>query len=266
LLPLAILIAFILMKVFGVQANIVALSGIAIAIGTMVDMGIVLSENILVHLDTAPADKSRLETIYEATVEVAGAVLTAVLTTVVSFLPVFALQASEGKLFQPLAYTKTFALIGALLVALLIIPPAAHVLFRDWSRQQRLLSILAFGEIAAGVLLFSQYVFPGLVLICVGMYSLLQRLLLARFGWLARSEPYLVPAALILITLFFLAQSWLPLGIETGTAINMLSVGGFIALALLFFKFFQSAYPRHLPILDSWAGVCDINFSFPCCR
>jgi Cu(I)/Ag(I) efflux system membrane protein CusA/SilA len=97
-----------------------------------------------------------------------------------------------------------------------------------------------------GALLLSQYVFPGLVLILVGTYSLSQRLLLTRFGWLSRWESYPVPAGLILISLFFLAQSWLPLGVETGTAINMLSVGGLIAFALLFFKFSQSAYPRLL--------------------
>ena len=85
LLPLAVLMCFIAMKTFGVDANIVALSGIAIAIGTMVDMGIVITENILKHLDSASSDESRLEVIFRASSEVGGAVLTAVATTVVSF-------------------------------------------------------------------------------------------------------------------------------------------------------------------------------------
>ncbi len=126
LLPLAVLTAFVGMKVFGVDANIVALSGIAIAIGTMVDMGVVVTENILRHLDERP-DEPRREVIHRAAAEVGPAVVTAVATTIVSFLPVFTLQAAEGKLFQPLAWTKTFALAGAVLVALTVIPPAA-----DW--------------------------------------------------------------------------------------------------------------------------------------
>ncbi|MGB0258803.1 MAG: efflux RND transporter permease subunit, partial [Coraliomargarita sp.] len=125
-LPLAVLFSFIGMKLFGVDANVVALSGIAIAIGTIVDMGVVLVENILKHIDEAPPEENRLEVVYRACSEVGGAVTTAVLTTIISFLPVFTMEAAEGKLFQPLAYTKTFALIGSIVVALTVIPPLAH--------------------------------------------------------------------------------------------------------------------------------------------
>ena len=128
LLPLAVLMCFIAMKTFGVDANIVALSGIAIAIGTMVDMGIILCENILKHLDEADPNEDRGHVIFRAANEVASAVLTAVSTTVVSFLPVFTMVAAEGKLFRPLAFTKTFALAASVIVALTIIPPAAHIL------------------------------------------------------------------------------------------------------------------------------------------
>ena len=245
-LPLAILIAFILMQLSQVQANIVALSGIAIAIGTMVDMGIVLCENILFHLNTAPADKSRLEIVYEATIEVAGAVRTAVLTTVVSFVPVFALQAAEGKLFAPLAYTKTFALLGALFVSFILIPPAAHFLFRDWTGRRRLRQGLSLAEVVAGLLLIGTYAFPGLVLMLLGVSSLVRETFPSRYAWFSRYEGYVVPAAVIVITLFFLVRSWLPLGVETGTPINMVCVGVLIALALTFFKFFQDVYPRLL--------------------
>ena len=129
LLPLTVLMTFIAMKLFGVDANIVALSGIAIAIGTIVDMGIVICENILRHLDQAHPDENKLEVIFRASSEVGSAVLTAIATTVVSFLPVFTMEAAEGKLFKPLAFTKTFALIASVIVALTIIPPLAHILF-----------------------------------------------------------------------------------------------------------------------------------------
>src|SRR5690606_7316896 len=112
LLPFAVLMCFIFMKQFGVDANIVALSGIAIAIGTMVELGIILNENILKHRDEAPKDQPLVQTIYKASSEVASAILTAVATTVVSFLPVFTLEAAEGKLFGPLAYNKPFPLVS----------------------------------------------------------------------------------------------------------------------------------------------------------
>jgi len=133
LLPLAVLMCFIAMKFFGVDANIVALSGIAIAIGTMVDMGIVICENIVRHL-SASAGESRLRTIYEATTEVGSAVLTAILTTVVGFLPVFTMTGAEGKLFKPLAFTKTFALVASVLVALIVIPPLAYLIYGKRTR------------------------------------------------------------------------------------------------------------------------------------
>ncbi|MBW8036014.1 MAG: efflux RND transporter permease subunit, partial [Planctomycetes bacterium] len=95
LLPLAVLMCFIAMKTFGVDANIVALSGIAIAIGTMVDMGIVICENILRHLDEADPEENKLEVIHRAASEVGSAILTAVSTTIISFLPVFTMIGAE---------------------------------------------------------------------------------------------------------------------------------------------------------------------------
>ena len=130
MLPGAVLLAFVGMKLFRVEANVVALSGIAIAIGTIVDMGIVLCENVLNQIERADEDEPRLQIIFRACSEVGGAVLTAVLTTVISFLPVFAMEGAEGKLFKPLAYTKTFALIASVLIALTLLPPLIHLLFR----------------------------------------------------------------------------------------------------------------------------------------
>lgn len=141
-MPLAVLACFIAMRYTKVDANIVSLSGIAIAIGTVVDMGIIVCENILKHLDEMPSDdradrRKTLPVIYRATTEVGGAVVTAISTTVISFLPVFAMQAAEGKLFRPLAFTKTFALIASVIVALTIIPPAAHLFFRHKKKSAR---------------------------------------------------------------------------------------------------------------------------------
>ena len=130
ILPGAVLLTFVGMKMFHVDANVVALSGIAIAIGTIVDMGIVLCENVLRQLEEADDDEPRLEVIFRACAEVGGAVLTAVMTTVISFLPVFAMEGAEGKLFKPLAYTKTFALISSVLIALAVLPPLIHILYK----------------------------------------------------------------------------------------------------------------------------------------
>ena len=130
LLPVAVLMVFIAMKLFGVDANIVALSGIVIAIGTMVDVGVILSENIIRHLDENREKLPVNNVVYNATIEVSGAIVTAVMTTIISFIPVFTLIGAEGKLFRPLAFTKTFALLASVIVALFLIPPIASFLFR----------------------------------------------------------------------------------------------------------------------------------------
>ncbi len=113
-LPLAVLMTFIIMKAFGVDANLMALSGIAIAIGVMVDMGIILCENILRHIEHDPPGKSSFQIIHEAATEVGGAVITSASTTIIAFLPVFTLTGPEGKLFKPVAFTKTFAIAASL--------------------------------------------------------------------------------------------------------------------------------------------------------
>ena len=133
LLPLGVLISFIMMRQFGVDANIVALSGIAIAIGVMVDVGVVFTENIIQHIElpenVGKRGKELMTVIYEGASEVASAVVTALFTTIVSFLPIFAMQAAEGKLFTPLAFTKTFAMLAALFIGILFIPTFAHLVF-----------------------------------------------------------------------------------------------------------------------------------------
>ncbi|QDU36032.1 Cation efflux system protein CusA [Maioricimonas rarisocia] len=156
-LPIAVLMAFIGMNVFGVNANIMSLAGIAIAIGTMVDMGIIVSETIYDHLaewenrGRPGGEQRRLSVIREAAAEVAPAVVTAVTTTVISFLPVFMLTGRDYKLFAPLAWTKTFSLIAALIVAVTLVPLLSRLLLSS-SRLRlptRLAGAVAFGSLLA---------------------------------------------------------------------------------------------------------------------
>jgi len=244
MLPLAVLLCFSGMKMFGVQANIVALSGIVIAIGTIVDMGIVVCENILRHLDrdkvsgisvqvsgtknlesvitadgesphpvvSGPAKNSSPETghlkpdnslsvVHRAVSEVGGAVFTAVLTTVISLLPVFLITGASGKLFKPLAYTKTFALLASIVIALTVLPAAAHMLFhrRAAKRVNPARGRRVVGNIVAIVLV-------GLVL----------------------------------------SDYWAPLGPERGFARNSIFAGGLIGGVLSLFWIFQHFYSRML--------------------
>ncbi len=127
-LPLGILIAYICMWALGLSSNIMSLGGIAIAIGAMVDAAIVMIENAHKRLERAPPGKPRTETIIEAAVEVGPALFFSLLIITVSFLPIFALEAQEGRLFRPLAYTKTFAMGAAALLSVLVVP-ALMVIF-----------------------------------------------------------------------------------------------------------------------------------------
>lgn len=166
-LPMAVLMSFGAMKWYGVDANIMSLAGIAIAIGTMVDMGIIVLENIYDALaedesrvegpesrDRAAAkarERRRIEVIRDAAAEVVPAVMTAVTTTIVSFLPVFFLTGRDYKLFAPLAWTKTFALAASLIVAVTVVPMLCRTFLRSSRTSQRngLLAGLAAGVLAA---------------------------------------------------------------------------------------------------------------------
>ncbi|MEE8105518.1 MAG: efflux RND transporter permease subunit [Planctomycetota bacterium] len=130
-LPIAVLIAFIAMETLGVDSNIMSLTGIAIAIGTMVDMGIVMTENIYRALVENKGRRDRVEVVEEAAIEIAPALTTAIATTIVSFIPIFYLTDQEGKLFRPLAWTKTFALAAAAVAGVLVIPVLCRLLLKD---------------------------------------------------------------------------------------------------------------------------------------
>jgi copper/silver efflux system protein len=247
MLPIAVLATFIGMKVFRVDANIVALSGIVIAIGTIVDMGIVLSENILRHLDEADPEESRLEVVYRAAEEVGSAVLTAVATTVVGFLPVFTMQAAEGKLFKPLAYTKTFALIASIIIALTLIPPAAQLVlgFRIKTRLLRTIGssfLLVFGLVIA----LKITMLGGLIIAGFGAFYLLEPML-PKFA--SRGLQWSANLIVVGLVLLVLADAWEPLGPSRGTSGNAFFIAVIVGGLLFTFWFIKMIFPAVL----TWA-------------
>ena len=129
-LPLGLLIAYVCMHALGLSSNIMSLGGIAIAIGAMVDAAIVMIENAHKHLERAPPEKRRVEVLIQAASEVGPALFFSLLVITVSFLPIFALEAQEGRLFHPLAYTKTFAMAAAALLSVTIVPALMVVFVR----------------------------------------------------------------------------------------------------------------------------------------
>lgn len=248
LLPLAVLMSFIAMKYFGVDANIVALSGIAIAVGTMVDMGIVICENILKRLEEAEPGANRLEVIWQASTEVGSAVLTAVSTTIVSFLPVFSMIGAEGKLFKPLAFTKTFALTASIIVAITIIPPLAHLLFTERTSHQgkrSSLRIVLYGAllVLSIVLFFVTRWWVATIVLMIAAYHLVEK-------WIPETVAGWINYAAIGIAVFvvglMLTEHWLPLGPEKGMVRNAIFVafliGGLLGSTLVF----QWIYPHIL--------------------
>ena len=232
LLPLAVLTTFIAMRLFGVAANIVALSGIAIAIGTLVDLGVIITENIRRRLDEAGPEESRQDVVFNATREVSGAVLTSVSTTVVSFLPVFTLTGAEGKLFTPLAFTKTAALLSALFISLALIPAGMRLLSprlkRDYhsplERESESRSDSG-GRKTGEILAKLEF--------------------LRRAGW-SQSLPPILRGLLALLVAIILAEVWRPLGLERGLAINLLFLGLLVGGLLLAFRAYQRVYPTIL--------------------
>ena len=136
-LPVGILIAFLVMRTQGINANIMSLGGIAIAIGAMVDAAIVMIENLHKHIEHAGPDADRWELTRTAAREVGPALFFSLLIITVSFLPVFTLEAQEGRMFAPLAYTKTYAMAGAALLAITLVPVLMGYLIRGRIRPER---------------------------------------------------------------------------------------------------------------------------------
>jgi Cu(I)/Ag(I) efflux system membrane protein CusA/SilA len=289
LLPISVLMVFIAMRYFGVDANIVALSGIAIAIGTMVDLGVILSENIIKHVDEAPPGQKLITTIYNGASEVSSAILTAVSTTIVSFIPVFTMQAAEGKLFGPLAFTKTFALIAALIVSLFILPMLAHWFFGARIKNQKIRKWLNITLIPIGIaaLLFGQ-TWGGMMLLAFGLVGVLKELRGAKLEdrneklevrgekidggegatstgtsiqqkfksfahWVLEYAEIII---VVIGVIWLLAKYWLPLGPAKSLVMNVVFVTLIVMLILGFFTILEYFYK---PILK-WCLEHKVTF------
>lgn len=276
LLPIAVLMVFIAMRYFGIDANIVALSGIAIAIGTMVDLGVILSENIIKHMDEAPAEQKLITTIYNGASEVSSAIITAVSTTIVSFIPVFTMQAAEGKLFGPLAFTKTFALIAALIVSLFILPTLAHWFFGAKIKNKEIRKWLNLVLIPIGIAaLIAGQTWGGLILLAFGLVGVVKQLIAKGFGnhivksglnttssgsrWQAFTLWLMSNAEIIIVVIgviWLLAKYWLPLGPAKSLVINVLFVALLVIVVLGFFIILEYFYK---PILR-WCLSHKVSF------
>lgn len=247
MLPIAVLSTFIIMRYTGIAANIVALSGIAIAIGVMVDVGVVFVESIIRYMEMPEnrgirKGKAMVNLIYKAVSEVSGAIATAMITTIVSFLPVFAMEAQEGKMFSPLAYTKTYALASAFVLGLILLPTLSYILFSVRIDSKRIRKVLNYILIAAGVLLSVLYSnIPALGLTTVGLNNLLAH----RWKKPGISNYINIGIALVVAT-YFLAEEWLPMGPQKGIIVNLLFVTGCIAIILALLWLLVIYYERIL--------------------
>jgi Cu(I)/Ag(I) efflux system membrane protein CusA/SilA len=148
-LPISVAMSFIVMYFLGIDSNIMSLAGIAIAIGDVSDMGIIVTENIYRRLSEEP-ERPYFDVVSDASKEVGPPIVTAVSNTIISFIPVFALTGAEGKLFKPLAYTKTFAITASVILALTVVPVLSYYMLKPthWSRKRSLLFGGVFGLLA----------------------------------------------------------------------------------------------------------------------
>ncbi|HEY9561545.1 MAG TPA: efflux RND transporter permease subunit [Anseongella sp.] len=265
LLPVGVLATFIVMRYFGVPANVVALSGIAIAIGVMVDVGIIFTENIVRHLEMPENEGARgkrlLEIIYEAAKEVASAVITTLSTIIVSFIPVFTMEAAEGKLFRPLAFTKTFAMLASLVIGIMVIPTLAHLLFSIRFDKRRVRRIWGISLIILGLgLAFIFQAWLALVLAGFGLTNLFYDQLTQK----RENLPNLINIALALGTVtYFLAEEWMPLGAQNSLLVNFLFVIVILGVILGALFAIVHFYPRILPwcLANKWKFLAIPIFS-----
>jgi len=253
LLPVGVLMTFIAMRYFGVDANVVALSGIAIAIGVMVDVGIIFVENTIRHLEMPENEDAKgerlLGIIHQATMEVFPAVTTALLTTIVSFLPVFFMENAEGKLFRPLAFTKTFALVASFIIGIIILPMLSYFAFNIKIQKARMVRIWNIILIVAGLFLAIYFSFwLPLALVAIGIIKLVED---RNPQFLGKYSTQITLFIIVAVTLFFLTEEWLPLGHQNSVFSNYIFVivllAGVLAILMGMVKFYQ-------PIL-SWCLV-----------
>ncbi len=264
-LPMAVLMSFIGMQWLEVDANIMSLAGIAIAIGEVADLGIIISENIYQHLvdwetnraehpetstetpnDPSIDRRTRTDVIIDATNEVAPAVMTGVSTTIVSFLPVFFLTGRDLKLFAPLAWTKTFAMFAALLVAVFLVPALCRLLLHSsrWPVWRGLVTALVAGIVGG--------------LVCI----------LAWQSWFQPLSPFPLPATAIgfglLVTLltFLMTRERLRPIEENPTSRLILGVYEPVLRFLLAHKLSFAAVPLVIILLGAgaWFGLPNVLY------
>ncbi|BDS09432.1 efflux RND transporter permease subunit [Aureispira anguillae] len=248
-LPIAVLMCFIVMRYLGVDANVVALSGIAIAIGTMVDMGIVLAENIVENIEKAAPNENKIETIFRATKEVASAIITAVATTIISFLPIFTMIAAEGKLFRPLAMTKTIALLASIILTITVLPTFAYWFLgkKGNDQKKRWQAVFNISLLALGLLAFSYHklMIAGIAIAVGGIESIFFFREYLKPQWRERlvyGKNFIYAGILT----YFLAIEWMPLGVAHSEISNFLLVAVLISLILGLFQFVIYTYPKVL--------------------
>ncbi|HET8885650.1 MAG TPA: efflux RND transporter permease subunit [Salinimicrobium sp.] len=235
LLPIAVLITFILMRYFGIDANVVALSGIAIAIGVMVDVGIVFVENTIRHLEFSENRNARgqklLAVIEKSTTEVGPAVFTALATTIVSFLPIFFMEHAEGKLFKPLAFTKTFALSASFVLGFVVLPMLSYYFFNWNFKKEKTVRIWNFVLIVVGIslaILFSMWL--PLALTLIGLIRFFEN---KNQRFLGKYSAKITLGIVVLVSVFFLADHWMPLGLQNSVVENFVFVVSLLAVVLV---------------------------------
>ncbi|MBI4647172.1 MAG: efflux RND transporter permease subunit [Bacteroidia bacterium] len=244
LLPIGVLMTFILMYNFNIDANIVALSGIAIAIGVMADVGIVDIENINRHMEI-PGNhnlrgKQLGQLIYNATTQVRTAVVVGIGTTIISFLPVFAMEAAEGKLFKPLAFTKTFAILSSLLLGFVVLPTLAYFILSIRFDTKKIKLIWNLILIGAGILIPVIWdIWPVILLVFIGFNNIF------KYKWKDKYKrlPELINQGIvILFALYYLIVEWLPLGAQNHFVKNFLFVVLIIGTVLIILSLMVKYY------------------------
>jgi Cu(I)/Ag(I) efflux system membrane protein CusA/SilA len=175
--------------------------------------------------------KKLMRVIYEATTEVRAAVVTSIATTIVSFLPVFAMQAQEGKLFHPLAWTKTFALVSAFVLGIIVLPTLVHILFDIRFDRKKIRRIWNGALILAGIFFaLLWHTWPALALAAIGINNLLDY----RWPEKRREFPnYINIAVTVLVASWYLSVAWLPLGAHNSEIVNFIFVAAIISVILL---------------------------------
>ena len=245
MLPIAVLATFIIMRYTGIAANIVALSGIAIAIGVMVDVGVVFVESIIRYREMPEnrhiqGGKAFVNLIYKAVSEVSGAISTAMITTIVSFLPVFTMEAQEGQMFS--AYTKTYALASAFVLGLILLPSLSYWLFSIKIHSRQIRKILNYLLIVAGIALLIIYgSIPAIGLTAVGLNNLL-----SGYWKKPQMSTYINIGITLFVSIYYLSEEWLPMGPQKGMLANILFVAGCVAIILSILWLLVMYYERIL--------------------